>query len=915
MKEVPEDSLWHSYESAKALDALASDLERGLDQAAVTERRLRYGENRLTVRAGNGPLVRFLLQFHQPLIYVLLLAAGVTAWLKEPVDASVILGVVLLNAIIGFVQESRAIQAISALAQSIVTEATVIRAGVRHRVPSVDLVPGDIVVLAAGDKVPADMRLLHIHELRIAEAALTGESLPVDKQTGALPSSVGLADRSNMAFSSTLVATGQGTGLVTATGNQTEIGRISHLIDTADDIVTPLTRRLASLSQVMLGLILLLACFNFAIGCWWHGKPAVEMLLASVALSVSAIPEGLPAALTITLALGVARMARRRAIIRKLPAVETLGGTTVICSDKTGTITENQMTVTEIKTLAGTYRVTGVGYAPEGQLICREGSGVGQADLSADIGLERCLRAGVLCNDSDLRYKENQWHIEGDPTEGALLVVARKAGFDLEQLRAERPRLGVIPFDSNRQLMATLHAVAGEPNPVVFVKGAIEKILPHCRDACGAEGDCVALNHQEVQQHVEQLAEQGQRVLAFARMRLEPGATQLTEASLVDRLTYLGLQAMIDPPRPAVIEAVRSCHAAGIQVKMITGDHAATASAIARQLNLLDSSSVAITGQQLSETSDEDLPAVAQQVSVFARVTPEHKLRLVRALQSQGHIVAMTGDGVNDAPALKQANIGIAMGITGTDVSKEAADMVLTDDNFATIVAAVEEGRNVFDNLTKFIVWTIPTNVGQGLVLLAAVLLGTELPILPVQALWINMTTAVLLGLTLAFESQEKNLMERPPRDPRAAILNLELIMRTGLIGSLLLAGAFGVFWWMLIGRNASPDQARTAAVNVFILGSIAYLLNCRSLTRSVWSIGWFSNCWLPVGVAAMLVLQLAFNYLPWMNQVFHTEPIDGLAWLAAAGVSLAIYAIVGFEKWCRFGRGSAPDNALPTKV
>ncbi len=745
MKEVPEDSLWHSYESAKALDALASDLERGLDQAAVTERRLRYGENRLTVRAGKGPLVRFLLQFHQPLIYVLLLAAGVTAWLKEPVDASVILGVVLLNAIIGFVQESRAIQAISALAQSIVTEATVIRAGVRHRVPSVDLVPGDVVVLAAGDKVPADMRLLHIHELRIAEAALTGESLPVDKQTGALPSSVGLADRSNMAFSSTLVTTGQGTGLVTATGNQTEIGRISHLIDTADEIVTPLTRRLASLSQVMLGLILLLACFNFAIGCWWHGKPAVEMLLASVALSVSAIPEGLPAALTITLALGVARMARRRAIIRKLPAVETLGGTTVICSDKTGTITENQMTVTEIKTLAGTYRVTGVGYAPEGQLICREGSGVGQADLSADIGLERCLRAGVLCNDSDLRYKENQWHIEGDPTEGALLVVARKAGFDLEQLRAERPRLGVIPFDSNRQLMATLHAVAGEPNPVVFVKGAIEKILPHCRDACGAEGDCVALNHQEVQQHVEQLAEQGQRVLAFARMRLEPGATQLTEASLVDRLTYLGLQAMIDPPRPAVIEAVRSCHAAGIQVKMITGDHAATASAIARQLNLLDSSSVAITGQQLSETSDEDLPAVAQQVSVFARVTPEHKLRLVRALQSQGHIVAMTGDGVNDAPALKQANIGIAMGITGTDVSKEAADMVLTDDNFATIVAAVEEGRNVFDNLTKFIVWTIPTNVGQGLVLLAAVLLGTELPILPVQALWINMTTAVLL--------------------------------------------------------------------------------------------------------------------------------------------------------------------------
>ena len=903
MKNTMTATEWHRTDAAQALITQGTTKERGLTANEVIERREQFGKNLLTVRAGKGPLIRFLLQFHQPLIYVLLLAAAVTAWLKEPVDASVILGVVLLNAIIGFVQESRAIEAISALAKSIVTETTVIRDGLRQRLASADLVPGDIVLMAAGDKVPADMRLLQVSELRIAEAALTGESLPVDKSTAAMVESVGLADQINMAFSSTLVTSGQGIGLVTATGDQSEIGRISHLIDTADELVTPLTLRLAHLSKVMLWMILLLAGLNFVIGCWWHGKPAIDMLLASVALSVSAIPEGLPAALTITLAIGVHRMARRKAIIRKLPAVETLGGTTVICSDKTGTITENQMTVTEIQTISGNYHVTGGGYSPEGELICHEGPCPGQADLSVDIALERCLRAGVLCNDSDLRLKENQWQIEGDPTEGALLVVARKAGFNLEELRSERPRLSVIPFDSQRQLMATLHEVPGDSQPVVFVKGAVEQIIQRCRDAYDAKGDCVELKHSEIQTHVERLTLQGQRVLAFARLRLKPGSTSVTEQDLDGSLTYLGLQAMIDPPRSAVVAAVQSCKLAGIQVKMITGDHAGTATAIARKLNLIDGSQTAITGKTLAETSDQDLPELAEKHSVFARVTPEHKLRLVRSLQSRGHIVAMTGDGVNDAPALKQANVGIAMGITGTDVSKEAADMVLTDDNFATIVSAVEEGRSVFDNLTKFIVWTIPTNIGQGLVILAAVLLGTELPILPVQALWINMTTAVLLGLTLAFEPREKTLMQRPPRDPKAPILNRELIMRTGLLGLLLLAGAFGLFWWMFAVRNASIAEARTVAVNVFILGSIGYLFNCRSLTQSVWSIGWFSNVWLPVGVLAMVIFQLGFNYVPIMNQIFHSQPVDGLSWVAATAVAVAIYTIVGIEKWIRFGR------------
>lgn len=903
MTDVKNDGNWFCKDVSQALSDFSTTRDQGLSANQIADRQKTFGKNRLTVRAGKGPLLLFLLQFHQPLIYVLLLAAALTAWLKEPVDASVILGVVILNAIIGFVQEWRAIQAISALAKSLVTETTVIRGGLRQRLASEELVPGDIVLLAAGDKVPADLRILEAQELRIAEAALTGESLPVEKTSETLSSNIGLPDQNNMAFSSTLVTAGNGIGVVIATGDNSEIGRISHLIDNADEMVTPLTQRLMRLSQAMLWMILLLAAFNFAIGCWWHGKQPVDMLLASVALSVSAIPEGLPAALTITLAIGVARMAKRKAIIRKLPAVETLGGTTVICSDKTGTITENQMTVTDIWTLSGIYRVTGGGYSPEGEVITASESSSEQVDVSVDIGLERCLRAGVLCNDSDLRWKQDQWQIEGDPTEGALLVVARKAGFDLDELRSERPRIHFIPFDSARQFMATLHLVPGESQPVVFVKGAVEKVLPRCRDAYDAEGDCVAIDPDVIHASVDSLAKEGKRVLAFARVRLEPGSTEVSEKDLDGTLTFLGLQAMIDPPRNAVIEAVRSCKGAGIQVKMITGDHAGTAAAIGRQLGLLTELQTAIAGKELANTPDEELPTIAENHSVFARVTPEQKLRLVRALQSRGHIVAMTGDGVNDAPALKQANIGIAMGITGTDVSKEAADLVLTDDNFATIVAAIEEGRSVFNNLTKFIVWTIPTNIGQGLVLLAAVLLGTELPILPVQALWINMTTAVFLGLTLAVEPREKALMQRPPRDPKTQILNLELIMRTGLIGLLLLCGAFGLFWWMSTIRGSSDAEARTVAVNVFILGAIGYLLNCRSLTQSVWSIGWLSNKWLPVGVAVMLLFQLAFNYLPWMNQVFHSKPVDALSWIAASAVALSIYTIVGLEKWIRFGR------------
>lgn len=888
-----------------------SDSTRGLRSSDVDALRQKYGKNALPAHAEHGALITFLLQFHQPLIYILLTAVLITAALQEWIDAGVILAVVLVNALIGFLQESRAAKALEALARMTVTEARVLRDGEIQNIPSVELVPGDIVWLQSGDKVPADMRLFQCRDLQIDESNLTGESVPVQKVTEPLPENTPLAERRNLAFSSTLVTYGQARGVVITIGAETEVGRINDLVSTADIMQTPLTRKIASFSQLLLFVILGLSVLTFAVGVY-RGEPAIDMFMAAVALAVGAIPEGLPAAVTITLAIGVKRMASIRAIIRKLPAVETLGSTTTICSDKTGTLTVNQMTVREIFAGNRRYHATGSGYDPEGEITAFEGDS-SAADSPA---LKACLMAGLLCNDSTLKESAERWDVVGDPTEGALITSAFKAGLREVQVERSLSRLDSVPFESQHQYMATLHQ--GEDNRsthTIYVKGAVEVILTKCEWALDEHGHRMVLDRDLVILEAERMAADGLRVLAFAFCEVSHEVTAISHAD-VRGLTLLGLQGMMDPPRPEAIESVKACQAAGIHVKMITGDHPVTARAIAEKLGLRGAAEThghaaeVLTSHDLAAKSDEELVEVAERVAVFARATPEQKLRLVRALQAGGHVVAMTGDGVNDAPALKQADIGVAMGVGGTEVAKESADMVLTDDNFATIRAAVEEGRGVFDNLTKFIVWTLPTNAGEGLVILAAVFAGVALPLLPVQILWINMTTAVLLGLMLAFEPKEHDIMCRPPRDPKEPLLTRKLIVRIGIVATLLLTGAFGSFRWSL-EQGYSHEVARTVAVNVFVMVELFYLFNCRSLTKSMFALGLFSNRWILVGATAMVLLQFAFTYLPTMNRLFHSAPIGWDAWWRIMLTAFATYMIVGFEKWIRRRFIAASEKGL----
>ena len=903
----------HHLPAHEVVLLLETDLAKGLSSEEAARRLERFGPNVLPKFRRHGPLVRFFFQFHHPLIYVLLAATIVTAFLDEWVDAGVIFGVVLVNAIVGFIQESRAEAALDALASMMKTEARVRRDGRTVRVPSEDLVPGEVVLLESGDKVPADLRLAKVRELRVDESALTGESVPVEKADLVLPPETVVADRKNMAFSGSLVTYGQGVGVAVGTGVATELGRIHQLMGETTQLATPLTKKLASFSKMLTVAILGLAAVTFVLGLW-RGQPVTEIFMAAVALAVAAIPEGLPAAVTITLAIGVGRMARRHAIIRKLPAVETLGSTTVICSDKTGTLTKNEMTVQAFWTGGRSFEVDGAGYEPVGEI--RE-SGAGHSALPP-ILLE-LLAAGALCNDAQHLERDGRWMIAGHPTDGALLVAAKKAGIDLNRLHEQFPRVEAIPFESERQFMATLHRVKSGGDSVLYLKGAVEKTIRLCGRMVLPDETEQALDVQAVLSQVDIFAGRGLRVLALARKAFPADTATVTECDVEDGLTFLGLQAMMDPPRPEAVAAVRACQQAGIAVKMITGDHALTARAIAQQIGLdgrkdhQNGGLIALTGQELAATPQAELAEVADRTAVFARVSPEQKLRLVEALQSRRHVVAMTGDGVNDAPALKQADIGVAMGRGGTEVAKEAADMVLTDDNFASIEAAVEEGRCVFDNLTKFIVWTLPTNMGEGLVLLTAIALGVVLPILPVQILWINMTTAVALGLMLAFEPTEPGIMMRPPRDPGQPILTGVLIERIVLVSFLMLAGAYGAFLWEL-DRTDSIVAARTAAVNVIVMAELFYLFNCRSLERTMFHVGLFSNPWIWRGVSSMVGLQLLLTYVPSMNRLFHTAPIDGPAWGLVLTAAVTVYVVVEVETWLRLQWNRRTGPGAPTK-
>ncbi|MFD0689893.1 cation-translocating P-type ATPase [Actinomadura fibrosa] len=857
----PADEVVHDF---------GSDASRGLASAEAAERLERDGPNVLPAARGPGPVLRFLLQFNSPLIYVLLAAAAVTALLGEHVDALVILGVVVVNAVVGFVQESRAEQALSALAAMAETTAVAVRDGTARRVPAAELVPGDLVELEAGDKVPADLRLLRTDELAVDESALTGESVPVVKGTASQPEAA-LADRTGMAFSGTLATAGRGTGLVVATGARTELGDIHRLVHTTGAVQTPLTRKIAQFSTVVTVAVLALAVLTFLIGVL-RGRGAAEMLTAAVALAVGAIPEGLPAVVTITLALGTARMVRRGAIVRHLPAVETLGGTTVICTDKTGTLTQNQMTVTAVHAGGRDYTLTGTGYSPTGA-VHHDGREVALADHPT---LRETLLAGLGCNDARLVQRDGAWRITGDPTEGALLTSAAKAGLDRVPART-----ATLPYTAERGHMATLHA-----DGTVYVKGPVERLVPLCRDAAGPGGAPAALDPAAVIARAEAYGHQALRVLAFAR-----GHTDAGSLDELPPLTFLGLQAMLDPPRPEAAEAVRTCHDAGVQVKMITGDHAATARAIGTRVGL---DGGVMTGAELAADVP---PERLRDTAVFARVSPEQKLRLVQGLQGAGHVIAMTGDGVNDAPALKQADIGVAMGRTGTDVAKESADMVLTGDDFASIEKAVEEGRGVFDNLVKFIVWALPSNIGLGLVLVAAIVAGTALPVLPLQVLWLNMTAVLVLGLPFAVEPKDEHIMRRPPRDPSLPLLTRAMTLRVLAVSAILLAGAFGLQHWER-AQGASSEVAQTIVVNVFALTLLTYMFNCLSLDRPLLWHGVRRNPWVAVSVLALAAIQLLYTYTPAMNDLFHSAPLGAAAWARVAAVAVLSYLAIEALKY-----------------
>ncbi len=899
---------WHDVHSAEVLQRLGVEAATGLAGDELARRQKEYGPNRVTAQRGTPAWLKFLRQFNQPLVYILIAAVGVTAFLGEWVDSAVIFGVVIINAIFGFLQEARAEKAIEALARMVATETTVRRDGRSQRVQSEELVPGDVVLLQAGDRVPADLRLIEMKGLQVDESALTGESLPVHKHPDELALDTVLADRKNLAFAGTLVTAGQGEAVVCTTGDRTETGNIARLISTAVELSTPLTKKIAHFSKLVLWVILGLASTAFVVGVA-RGEKAVDMFMAAVALAVGAIPEGLPAAVTVVLAIGVSRMAKRKAIIRKLPAVETLGSTTVICSDKTGTLTKNQMTVREILAGGKLFEVTGGGYEPKGEFKI-DGAAL---KVSEHPALAECLRAGVLCNDAQLvREEGGPIIVQGDPTEAAMLVAGEKGGLPHADTHKESPRVDVIPFESEHMFRATLHdADAGR---VIYKVGAVERLLDRCTDSLDEHGKNAPLDKEAVHRAVEQMAGRGLRVLAIVRRQVDASLAKLEHSHVAEGLTFLGLEGMIDPPRPEAIESIRKCQQAGIAVKMITGDHLITARAIAGQVGLKgsgkDGELVALSGQELEKISDAELPEVAERTAVFARVAPEQKLRLVRALQSRGHIVAMTGDGVNDAPALKQADIGVAMGISGTDVAKSAAAMVLMDDNFASIEAAVEEGRGVFDNLTKFIVWILPTNLGEALLLITAIFTGLPLPALPLQLLWINLTDTVL-GLPLTFEPKEADLMRRPPRQPTQALLTRPLVMRTALVSLIMVAGGLGLFLYELRIADAGLAAARTTVVNVIVLIEAVYLFNCRSLNHSVFSIGLFRNRWVVAGALGMVAAQLLFTYAPFMNKLFHTAPISGGSWLRLVAVAAVAFTVVEFEKWIRYGRGRG-DHAVP---
>lgn len=890
---------WHAVSVNEAMTAQESG-PSGLTEAEVRERLAEHGPNRLPAPKGRSALFRFLSHFNNLLIYVLLGAAALTAALGHWVDTKVILAVAIVNATIGFVQEGKAEKALQAIRQMLSPSATVLRNGLRTTMPAEDLVPGDLVILEPGDKVPADIRLTRAKGLRLQEAALTGESVPVDKSVDPVPADASLGDRSSIAYAGTLVASGQGAGIVVETGVHTEIGRISGMLTDVQQLTTPLLRQMNVFARYLTVAILVLASLVFAFGVMLRDFAHVEMFMVVVGLAVAAIPEGLPAILTVTLAIGVQRMASRNAIIRRLPAVETLGSVSIICSDKTGTLTRNEMTVRSIATASHIFDVSGVGYEPRG------GFSLGGREILPDHRplLAEVTRSAVLCNDSALRDTDGGWTVEGDPMEGALLAVGLKAGLDPAFEAKSEPRTDVIPFDAEHRFMATLHhSHTGEG--FIYLKGAPERVIEMCAHQRSVDGD-EPIDPNYWHGRIEHMAAQGQRVLAVAFKPAKDSHRELTFGDVDGDLTLLGLLGLIDPPREEAIAAVAECRAAGIRVKMITGDHGGTARAIARQLGLANHRDV-LTGTDLDALNDEALITRASEVDVFARTSPAHKLRLVQALQAGGHVVAMTGDGVNDAPALKRADVGVAMGGTGTEAAKEAAEMVLADDNFASIAAAVREGRTVYDNLKKAIVFLLPVNGGESFAIISAIVLGFTLPITPLQILWVNMVSSVGLAIALAFEPTEADVMKRPPRLAGTPMLSAFLVWRIVFVSALFVAGIFGIFAWTRT-HGSTLEEARTYAVNTLVVMEVFYLFSVRYLRAPSLTLkGILGTRAVLIAVAVVVTLQLIFTYAPFMEALFDTRPVDFIHGAEIIGVGVALFAILEIEKWLRIRIAGRP--------
>ncbi|MFO7727155.1 MAG: cation-transporting P-type ATPase [Desulfonatronovibrio sp.] len=887
----------HALSGQECLDALDSQRE-GLEPDEAEKRLESYGRNKLPEAERDNIIKRFFKHFNDVLIYILLVAAAITALLGHFIDTAVIMGVVMINAVIGFLQEGKAEQALEGIKKMLSPSAQIRRGGKFHKIDAVKLVPGDIVRLRSGDKVPADIRLLQTTSLRIEESPLTGESMAVDKHTEPAPRDSDLGDRSSMAYSGSLVTSGRGTGVVVATGTQTELGKISSMVQEVEKLATPLTLQMARFSKKLSAVILVMAGLMFAVGWFVHKSSIEHLFFAAIGFAVATIPEGLPAILSITLALGVQRMARHKAVVRLLPAVETLGSVTVICSDKTGTLTRNEMTARAVVSAAGQYKVSGTGYVPEGHISTEQGD---HANLQKHEDIFQIIEIMAVCNEADIFEEDGQWKLNGEPTEGALRTLGRKVDFDEKPYR----QLAEIPFESENKFMATLNKTP-ENKLRLLMKGAPDQLLDRCDQQLGADGNLRPLDRSFWEEQMEKLASRGQRIMAAAWKDSSTGRNDLESLaekqamSLEDveqGMVFAGLVGIVDPPRPEAVTAIKVCRKAGIRVKMITGDHAATATAIGREMGI-GSDRPAITGAELENADDEEMQKLARDHDIFARTSPEHKLRLVKALQADNQVVAMTGDGVNDAPALKRADIGVAMGIKGTEATKEASEIVLTDDNFATIEYAVEQGRTIYDNLRKAILFILPTNGAEGLIILTSIVAGfAVLPLTPVQILWVNMVTAITLAVAMAFEPSEPGLMSRPPRRPGSSILNMYFLWRIAYV-SVLIGGATLVVFHLEMKMEIGVDTVRTVCVNTLVAGQLFYLFNSRFLREAAWLPSrLLSNKAALIAAGTLILFQLIFVYAPFMHIWFGSAPLEIRHWLIPLGIGLMVFILAEAEK------------------